>query len=200
MSLAENVAARFTDRHVRANLGDKRAFDYGTKHYSYNDLAALVNRAGNLLKSFGVGPGARVLVVLPPSPAYLATLIGTLKIGATAIVWQSDGQPAGSAAPALAVVHADQVAKVTGLPAEKVVVVGEAPEGHPSFLELMRSQPSSLAAEPVAKHAPALVLAGGSLSYADLEALLDGVGADERVGRLADVLRALAGARTAELS
>ena len=199
MTPAENVAARFTDRHVQANLGDKRAFDYGTKHYSYHDLAALVNRAGNLLKSFGVAPGSKVLVVLPPSPAYLATIIGALKIGATAVVAQPEQVPATSGV-ALAVVHADHLAKAKGLAPEKVLVVGEAPEGHPSFVEHMRTQPSSLAAEPVARDAPALVLANGSLSYAELEAMLDAAGADQRAGRLAEVLRALAAARTAELS
>lgn len=190
-----NVAARFTDRHVQANLGDKRALDYGDKHYSYHDLAALVNRAGNLLKSFGVAPGAAVLVMMPPSPAYVATLIGALKIGATAIV----EQPAG-AAPALAVVHADYLSRVSGLPAEKVLVAGEAPEGHPSFLEAMRTQASSLAAETVKPDAPALVVAGKPVSHAELDALLDGTGKDERLGALTEILRALAGARTAQLS
>ncbi|MGQ0650940.1 MAG: AMP-binding protein [Betaproteobacteria bacterium] len=195
MTAAENVAARLTDRHVQASLGDKRALDYGSKHYSYHDLAALVNRAGNLLKSFGVTPGSGVLVMMPPSPAYIATLIGALKIGATAIVEQR-----ADVAPALAVVHIDYLSKVRGLPAEKVLVAGEAPEGYPSFLEAMRTQASSLAAEPVKPDAPALVVAGGSLSHADLDALLDGTGRDERLGSLADILRALAAARTAELS
>jgi len=194
MSLAENVATRFTDRHVQASLGDKRALDYGSKHYSYHDLAALVNRAGNLLKSFGVTPGATVLVMMPPSPAYIATLIGALKIGATVALAQPD------AAPALAVVHADHLAKVRGLPPQKVLVAGEAPEGHPSFLNAMREQASSLAAEAVRRDAPALLLSGGSVSHADLDALLDATGKDERLGALGDILRALAAARTAELS
>ena len=189
-----NVAGRLTDRHVQANLGDKRALDYGAKHYSYHDLAALANRAGNLLKSFGVTPGASVLVLMPPSPAYIATLIGALKIGATAVLEPAAGSPA------LAVVHSDYVAKVSGLPAGKVVVAGEAPEGHPSFLDAMREQASSLAAEPVKADAPALVIGGKPVSHAELDALLDGSGRDERLGSLADILRALAGARTAQLS
>ena len=189
-----NVAGRLTDRHVQANLGDKRALDYGAKHYSYHDLAALANRAGNLLKSFGAMPGSSVLVMMPPSPAYIATLIGALKIGATAVV----EQPAGS--PALAVVHADYLPRVSGLPPEKVLVAGEVPEGHPSFLEAMRTQASSLAAETVKPDAPALVVAGKSVSHAELDALLDGTGKEERLGALADILRALAGARTAQLS
>jgi hypothetical protein len=190
-----NVAGRLTDRHVQANLGDKRALDYGAKHYSYHDLAALANRAGNLLKSFGVTPGSSVLVMMPPSPAYIATLIGALKIGATVVV-----EPAANAKPVLAVAHVDHLSKVSGLPPEKVLVAGEAPAGHPSFLEAMREQASSLAAEPVKPEAPALVRAGGSLTHAELDALLDSTGRDERLGSLADILRALAGARTAQLS
>lgn len=190
-----NVAARLTDRHVQANLGDRRALDYGTKHYSYHDLAALANRAGNLLKSFGVTSGATVLVMMPPSPGYIATIIGALKIGATAVVEQPTGTT-----PALAVVHADYVSKVRGLPAEKVVVAGDAPEGHPSFLEAMRTQASSLTAEPVKPDAPALVVGGNSLSHAELDAMLDGTAKEPRLGGLADILRALAAARTAELS
>lgn len=194
-----NVASRLIDRHVQANLGQKRALEYGDKHYSYYDLAALVNRAGNLLKSLGVRPGAQVMLLMPPSPAYVGALIGAMKIGAVPALLDP-----GDAQPALALVHASELEKLGGaLPKDKLVVVGEAPPGYRSFVELMRAQPSSLATEAVSADAGALAAAGKQgptiLSHAQLQALLDGEG-DGGLGRAAGVLRALAKGQTARLA
>ena len=53
--------------------GDKLAMRYGEKRYSYHDLAALMNRAGNMLRRFGVGPGDEILVAVSPSPSLVAS-------------------------------------------------------------------------------------------------------------------------------
>lgn len=187
-----NVGSHLIDRHVQANLGQKRALEYGDKHYSYYDLAALANRAGNLLKALGVRPGATVLLVMPPSPAYVGSLIGALKIGAVTALGQH-------AAPALALVHAGALAQFEHLSPEKLVVVGEAPEGYRSFVELMRSQASSLAAEALPTGAPAIVAPGKTLSHGEIQALLEGQG-DGGLGRTAELLRALARGETAKLA
>lgn len=217
VSRAENVAARLIDRHVQASLGDRRAFDYGSRSYSYHDLAALVNRAGNLLASLGVEPGARVLVALPHSPAFLSSVIGAVKIGALPTVIAPPGDAAAASAcmkaatPAIAVVHADYLPKLSGalavLGPARTVVVGETPPGHPSFVESMRSQSSSLTPAPMPPDAPALTVVRDdavavTLSHRDLEALLagDGSGDDRGLGSLAGILRALAGAEAAQLS
>lgn len=198
-----NVATRFTDQHVQASRGDKRAFEFSGKPYSYHDVAALANRAGNLLKSLGTPAGARVLMVLPESPAYVATLIGAMKIGAVPVAASAASPRLRDCSPAIAVVHAKFLPEADlALPAGKVVVVGDAPAGHPSFLELMRAQSSSLAAESVSPDAPALALANGelvTLSHRELEAALAS-GTSGALGRVAAVLRALANAEIALLS
>ena len=195
-----NVATRIIDRHVEANLGNKRAFDFNGKPYSYHDLAALANRAGNLLKSLGAGAGTRVLVVLPESPAYVATIIGAMKVGAIPVI----GIELGAGGSVLAVVHAkflgEARAALAALPKDRILIVGEAPEGHPSFVDSMRSQPSSLAAETVASDAPALVLEGQKpVTHGELEKFLEGSD-DARLGRVGALLRPLANADTALLS
>jgi acyl-coenzyme A synthetase/AMP-(fatty) acid ligase len=208
-----NAASRLIDRHVQANLGGRRALEYGEKHYSFHDLAALANRAGNLLKALGVRPGTPVLMLLSPSPACLGALIGAIKAGAAPVLvpQPQDGDAVDAATragrPALALVHADHLARhaarLAALDKANVVVVGEAPAGYPSFIELMRAQPSSLAAEAVSPDAPALTIVEGeaatTLSHAQLESALeasDGAG----LGSLARVLRALAKAETAKLA
>jgi acyl-coenzyme A synthetase/AMP-(fatty) acid ligase len=206
-----NTATRFIDQHVQANLGHKRAFDFGAKPYSYYDLAALANRAGNLLKACGAGKGSTVLLLLPESPAYLGSLIGAMKIGAVAMLPDKADDPAcvtaciAANAPQLAIVHASFLAKLApalaALGEQNVIVVGEVSGGHASFVELMRAQSSSLAAEPMAPDAPGLILGAEpvTLSHKELEQAIEGTGA-RGVARATELLRALARAETARLS
>jgi acyl-coenzyme A synthetase/AMP-(fatty) acid ligase len=195
-----NAAVRFIDRHVAGSLGSKRAFEFNGKPYSYHDLAALANRAGNLLKSLGVAPGARVAMLLPESPAYFATLIGAMKIGAVPVVVIEPQRFAAAAkGAALAVVHSKFLDEAsTPLPAEKTVVVGEA-GGHPSFVELMRAQASSLAAHDVSPEATALVVDSTTFSHRGIETEL-ARGRQGEMGRVGALLRALDAADTAVLS
>ena len=189
-----NVAVRLIDRHVEASLGDKRAFEFNGKPYSYHDLAALANRAGNMLKALGVAPGARVAMLLPESPAYFGTLIGAMKIGAVpVVVSDAEGLADAAGAAQVAVVHA-RFLPVKARSKEKTIVVGEAPEGHPSFVELMRAQPSSLAAHDVAADAPALAVDGRTYSHREVET------DTSKLGRVGQLLHALEGAETALLT
>ena len=57
-----NAAMLIVDRHIAENAGDRLALRYGDKRYSYHDLAALMNRAGNMLRRFGIGSGDEILV------------------------------------------------------------------------------------------------------------------------------------------
>lgn len=207
-----NTATRFIDQHVQANLGHKRAFDFGVKAYSYYDLAALANRAGNLLKACGAGKGSTVLLLLPESPAYLGSLIGAMKIGAVPVLPENPEDPAAASAcikanaPKLVIVHANFLAKLApalaALVPQSVIVVGEASGEHPSFVELMRAQPSSLVPEVLAPDAPGLILGADkplTLSHQDLEHEIGATDA-RRAGRVAELLRTLAHAETASLS
>jgi acyl-coenzyme A synthetase/AMP-(fatty) acid ligase len=185
-----NVATRFIDAHVQAGQGHRHALELADKHYTYNDLAALANRAGNLLKSRGVAAGERVLILMPASPGWVGCVIGAMKIGAVPAL--APGQAA-----KLAVVHANELGKAPALGKDKIVVAGEAPAGYPSFLELMRAQPSSLAPADLGGDAPALALVDREFSHAELERALDDTAA---LGKIGAVLSALAKAETAKLS
>jgi acyl-coenzyme A synthetase/AMP-(fatty) acid ligase len=134
--------------------------------------------------------GDRVLVLMPPSPGWVGCVIGAMKIGAVATL-----APGGT--PKVAVVHATELGKASSLAKEKVIVAGDAPDGYASFVELMRVQPSSLAAADVAPQAPALAVAGRELSHGELERALADGGA---FGKLGEVLRALAKAESARLT
>src|SRR6185295_4314978 len=65
---AANVASAWIDGLIASNRGSHHAFAYAQKRYSYTDVAALMNRAGNLMRALGLGAGAPVLVLLPGSP------------------------------------------------------------------------------------------------------------------------------------
>lgn len=196
-----NTAVRFIDRHVEGSLGSRRAFEFNGKPYSYHDLAALANRAGNMLKALEIAPGARVALLLPESPAYFAALIGAMKIGAVPVVVIEPQRFAAIAKSAqLAVIHSKFLEEACcPLPADKTVVVGEAPAGHPSFVELMRAQPSSLAAHEVSPEAAALVVDATTFSHRGIETEL-AKGSKGNLGRVGALLRALDAADTAVLS
>jgi benzoate-CoA ligase family protein len=80
-----NAASYFIDRHVREGRAGKTAFadDHGV--YSFGDLAARVNRAGNLLRSLGVGAEDRVMLCLLDSFDFPALFWGAIKIGAVPV-------------------------------------------------------------------------------------------------------------------
>lgn len=162
-----NVASAWIDGLIASNRGNQLAFVYAQKRYSYTDVAALMNRAGNLFQSMRLAPGAPVLVLLPGSPAMVATLLGAMKAGAMPIV----GAPREDAealrrcvtacSPAAAVVHENDLPAagpaLAGIPQERVVVVGTTvPAGYRSFVDAIRSLSSWLAAGATAEDAPAL--------------------------------------------
>jgi benzoate-CoA ligase family protein len=80
-----NAASYFIDRHVIEGRAEKTAFadDYGA--YSFGELAARVNRAGNVLRSLGVGAEDRVMLCLLDTFDFPALFWGAIKIGAVPV-------------------------------------------------------------------------------------------------------------------
>lgn len=89
-----NMASFFVDRHIAEGRGGRTAIVYEGGRYSYAEIAALVNRAGNGLRRAGVGRGDRVLIVLPDSPEFVAAYFGAIKIGAVAVPTSTALRPA----------------------------------------------------------------------------------------------------------
>lgn len=77
-----NAATHFIDRHLAQGCGEKIAIIDDAGEYSYAELAARVNRAGNALINLGVGAGERVMLALPDGIDFAAIFWGALKIGA----------------------------------------------------------------------------------------------------------------------
>ncbi|MBI5444635.1 MAG: benzoate-CoA ligase family protein [Deltaproteobacteria bacterium] len=79
-----NLTSYYLESNVVAGRGDRVAVYYQDERYSFNDLCALTNRVGNVLRELGVGFEDRVLLVLQDSPEWLAAWYGTMKIGGVA--------------------------------------------------------------------------------------------------------------------
>ena len=79
------MASYFVDRHVTEGRGSRTAILCEGRPYSYAEIAALVNQAGNALRRAGVERGDRVLIILPDSPEFVAAYFGAIKIGAVAV-------------------------------------------------------------------------------------------------------------------
>src|SRR6266540_3403881 len=77
-----NVANYFVDRNVELGRGDRVALYTPIGTTTYHDLAALVNRVGNVLLSLGARRGARVLLALSDGVEFVATWYAAQKIGA----------------------------------------------------------------------------------------------------------------------
>lgn len=80
-----NAATDFIDRHLSEGNPDKIAVIDDTGSYSYGDLAARVNRAGNALRALGVRQETRVAMIMLDSIDFPAVFWGCLKIGAVPI-------------------------------------------------------------------------------------------------------------------
>jgi len=145
------------DRSISDNRGDQLALRYRDKRYSYNDLAALMNRAGNMLRKHGVAGGDQIIVAVSASPSLVASVLGATKIGATAVVASAgaaDQAVAGSNKAKLLIVDAPRQSEFGGVEIKRLVVGDTAPD-QLSFLQEMRSSSSSLGFSSDGKDAPA---------------------------------------------
>jgi acyl-coenzyme A synthetase/AMP-(fatty) acid ligase len=145
------------DRSISDNKGDQLALRYRDKRYSYNDLAALMNRAGNMLRKHGVAAGDQIIVAVSASPSLVASVLGATKIGATAVVASAgaSGQAvAGLDNAKLLIVDAPRLSEFDGIGLKRLVV-GDAEPDQLSFLQEMRSSSSSLGFSSDRKDAPA---------------------------------------------
>lgn len=79
-----NLATYYLDDNVTQGRGENIAVYYQDEKYSFNDICALTNRMGNVLKELGVGFEDRVLLILQDSPEWLAGWFAAMKVGGVA--------------------------------------------------------------------------------------------------------------------
>lgn len=162
-----NAATSIVDRHISDNAGDRLALRYGDKRYSYHDLAALMNRAGNMLRRLGVEPGDEILVAVAPSPSLLASVLGAMKIGAAAIVLPKSTDKTSvetllsARHPKLAIAEAARLSIFPQRESLPLLAVGDAEGPYRSFVSEMRESASSLSRTSIEQSAPAIALADG---------------------------------------
>lgn len=77
-----NLTTYFLEENLVQGRGNRVAIYYRDERYTFNDLYALTNRIGNILKELGVGLEDRVLLVLQDSPEWVASWYAIMKIGA----------------------------------------------------------------------------------------------------------------------
>ncbi len=76
-----NVAVPFVDRHIEEGRGAKAAIVGAFGEVTYAELAARVNRCGNALAGLGLGPGARVVMIVKDCPEFFYVFWGAIKAG-----------------------------------------------------------------------------------------------------------------------
>jgi benzoate-CoA ligase family protein len=77
-----NVADYFVDRNIELGRGDRVALFTPESATTYSELAALVNRVGNVLLELGARRGERVLLALSDGVEFVASWYAAQKIGA----------------------------------------------------------------------------------------------------------------------
>ncbi|MDE3089353.1 MAG: AMP-binding protein, partial [Chloroflexota bacterium] len=80
-----NASTTFIDANLQAGRGVKTAILCGDQALTYNDVAAMVNRAGNALLKLGVRMEERVMLILLDSPEFVASFFGAIRVGAVPI-------------------------------------------------------------------------------------------------------------------
>ncbi len=79
-----NIAHEAVDRHAKGPRGERVALRWigrsgARRDFTYGELAAETNRFANLLAGLGIGPGARVFVLLGRVPELYIAVLGALK-------------------------------------------------------------------------------------------------------------------------
>ena len=165
-AISFNLTDQFVDRHIREGRGQKVAIRCGESVYTYDVLAADVNRAGNGLLRLGLQDEQRVLLVLPDCPEFVVAYFGVLKIGAVAVPTSTDARMADydyflrESKARILIVHSTLFAEVAPILGSQhslrhVIVVGERRPGYMHWNEwLAQNSPeldaASTSAEDVA--------------------------------------------------
>lgn len=81
-----NMAHECIDRHAASWRKNKVALYYSDamrdEQYTFEEMRALTNRFGNVLKDLGITRGDRIFVFMPRSPELYIAVLGAIKLGA----------------------------------------------------------------------------------------------------------------------
>ena len=167
-----NVATYFVDRNVLDGRANNIAIECRDERVTYQQLLECTNRTANALRSLGVRPEDRVLLLLLDSPEFLYSFFGAIKIGAVAVPVNTQAKPheyeyiLNDCRASVAVVHECLLPNLQAIPRQRlphlreIVSVGDAnTTGDRKLLRnLMQAESPKLKAEPTAKDDPAFWL------------------------------------------
>jgi len=162
-----NAAFMFVDRHVIEGRGDRIALRWNDQRITYAELAANVNRAGNMFLRLGIRPEERVLLAVFDSPEFVYSFWGAVKIGAVPVPVNTFLRPDEYAyllenSCAVACVASREVwpvmASVATHRLRYCILVGPEQERASSFWHLMEQEASMLELEPTHRDDMALWL------------------------------------------
>ena len=77
-----NAANHFIDRHADRTSGNRIAYTDYAGDWTYQQLVAMVNQAGNVLSNLGLKEKQRVLMCMTDSVLFPAVFWGAIKISA----------------------------------------------------------------------------------------------------------------------
>ena len=156
-----NLAAHFLHR----NPPDKTAILYEGRAFTYADVEAMANRAGNGLRALGVRSGDRVLLLLPDCPEFVAAWFGAIKIGAVAVPTNTALRTADFAhflnesQPRVLLFHANLYSQLEPILGScEAIVTGEPIGGAMFWQDWLAAQPDSLEEASVTADDPAFWL------------------------------------------
>ncbi len=179
-----NIAAYFVDRNLELGRGKNIAIYEEGRQLSYSQLAEMINRTGNALRSLGIDAEHRVLLAVPDSAEFVATFFGAVKIGAVPIPVNTAARPddylyfLNDSGARTFVVHEDLLPQLQGILPQasclrQLILVGPS-SGKPgaalpaspsgttyschSFTKLLEPSSPTLAAEPTSKDDIAFLL------------------------------------------
>jgi benzoate-CoA ligase family protein len=167
-----NVATYFVDRNVLEGRAQNVAIECGDERVTYEQLFERTNRAGNALRTLGVHPKERVLLLLLDSPDFLYSFFGAIKIGAVAVPVNTQAKPhdyeyiLNDSCARVAIVSESLLPQLEAIRREnlrylrEIIVVGGAKPAsrHPRLSQLMDQASPDLAAQPTTKDDPAFWL------------------------------------------
>ena len=160
-----NAAVDLIERNLKAGRADKLAFRDGRAGLTYGALAERVDRCANALRTLGLEPEQRVLLIMLDTVDFPVAFLGAIKAGivpvpANTLLTTPEYAFMLRDSRARALIVSDALYdKVAGVIADQpalrhVVVSGGEPRGHPRFGDLLakaepRATPASTSADDV---------------------------------------------------
>ncbi len=167
-----NIADYYLDARIRENLGEKVAIRSDAGNHTYQDVQELANRFANVLQAHGAEPEDRVLIALPDIPEYVGAFFGILKLGSVVVMVNPNLKAADISyfynytRAKIAIVHHDTYDEFSAAAKDaphlkKLLVVGGAREGHPTFDSAAKLVSKRFKTSPTHRDDPAIWLFSG---------------------------------------